>query len=253
MHIYIYTLTHRRTYTRTCRHTCTHTRRAQSTGPSRLKIEYDDAPLPQNVSNAVLQQPSTTTSSVAGADGAGGMCNSSMCSQQTSTTIASIAALMVPFKLYSACIVRCIGLCHYYHKKITLCYTPRTWVQEFHTELISVCSQQTSTTIASVAGLIVQAVGAVIFRVHRELAVGSYTGATRDIFSGDGFTGSRHDSLTGAARDKFTGDNFTGATHDRFTGDGFSPVNLHTERPTWIQARPRVAHNVSFNLKQTWY
>ena len=94
------------------------------------------------------------------------------------------------------------------------------------------CSQQTSTTIASVAGLIVQAVGAVIFRVHRELAVGSYTGATRDIFSGDGFTGSRHDSLTGAARDKFTGDNFTGATHDRFTGDGFSPVNLHTERPT---------------------
>jgi len=33
----------------------------------------------------------------------------------------------------------------------------------------------------------------------------------------------------------------------------FSPANLHTERPTWIQAHPRVIHNASFNLKQEWY
>jgi hypothetical protein len=33
----------------------------------------------------------------------------------------------------------------------------------------------------------------------------------------------------------------------------FSPANLHTERPTWIQAHPRVTHNVSFYLKQEWY
>jgi hypothetical protein len=33
----------------------------------------------------------------------------------------------------------------------------------------------------------------------------------------------------------------------------FSPTNLHTERPTWIQAHPRVFHNASFNLKQKWY
>ena len=33
----------------------------------------------------------------------------------------------------------------------------------------------------------------------------------------------------------------------------FSPANLHTERPTWIQARFRVTHNASLSLKQKCY
>ena len=33
----------------------------------------------------------------------------------------------------------------------------------------------------------------------------------------------------------------------------FSPANLHTEWPTWIQAHLRVTHSTSFNLKQKWY
>ena len=33
----------------------------------------------------------------------------------------------------------------------------------------------------------------------------------------------------------------------------FQPCQFATERPTWIQAHPRVTHNASFNLKQKWY